>query len=126
LSSAKFEPNRIEVTERIGLDLMLPLAAILPLERHFRWAERIGRGTAVAKELADGLAALAQALLGTAKLSLKGKIPSKFKKQSVAVAVATAATLGAEQLEKLHADALARRDYLAAVLTGFRLALEEA
>ena len=40
LSSAKFEPNRIEVTERIGLDLVLPLAAMLPFERHIRWVEQ--------------------------------------------------------------------------------------
>ena len=52
LSSAKFEPNRIEVTERIGLDLVLPLAAMLPFERHIKWAEQkqigceSGRGVA--------------------------------------------------------------------------------
>ncbi len=126
LSSAKFEPNRIEVTERIGLDLVLPLAAMLPFERHVRWAERMERGTAVAKELVNGLAAVAETLLGKAKLDPKRVIPSKFKRQGVAVVVVTAATLGVEQLRKMNADALARRDYLAAVLTGFRLALDDA
>lgn len=125
LSSAKFEPNRIEVTERIGLDLVLPLAAMLPFERHVRWAARMERGTAVAKELVNGLAAVAETLLGKAKLDPKRVIP-KFKKQGVALVVVTAATLGVEQLRKMNADALARRDYLAAVLTGFRLALDDA
>lgn len=126
LSSAKFEPNRIEVSERIGLDLVLPLAAILPFERHVRWAERAERGTAVAKELVNGLAALAEALLGKGKFNAKWRIATKVKRQSVAAVVLTAATLGVDQLKKLNADALARRDYVAAVLTGFRLDLDDA
>ena len=44
LSSAKFEANRIEVTERVGLDLILPLAAMLPFERHIRWVEEMRLG----------------------------------------------------------------------------------
>ncbi|MGB3054840.1 MAG: hypothetical protein WBB52_08325 [Acidimicrobiales bacterium] len=39
LSSAKFEPNQIEVSERIGLDLFL-LRPCWPLERHVKWAEK--------------------------------------------------------------------------------------
>ena len=56
LSSAKFEPNRIEVTERIGLDLILPLAAMLPLERHIRWAQQKQIPAKVAEELLGGAA----------------------------------------------------------------------
>ena len=75
LSSAKFEPNRIEVTERIGLDLILPLAAMLPFERHIRWAERKQLPAKVAEELLDGAGALAAALIGTAKFAgLKGRL----------------------------------------------------
>ncbi len=33
LSSARFEPDKIEVTERVGLDLILPVSFMLPLER---------------------------------------------------------------------------------------------
>src|SRR5699024_68106 len=33
LSSAKFTPGRIDVSDRIGVDLLLPLAAALPFER---------------------------------------------------------------------------------------------
>lgn len=33
LSSAKFGADKIEVTERVGLELILPLAAILPFQR---------------------------------------------------------------------------------------------
>ena len=40
LSSAKFEPGTIEVSERVGLDLLLPVASMLPLERLAQWAAR--------------------------------------------------------------------------------------
>src|SRR5699024_12370658 len=39
LSSAKFEAERIDVGPRIGLELRLPLASVLPFERHVRWAQ---------------------------------------------------------------------------------------
>lgn len=44
LSAAKFEPGKIDLTEHVGVDLMLPLAAVLPLERFVRWAEKLKRG----------------------------------------------------------------------------------
>lgn len=37
LSSARFQPERIEVGQRVGLDLILPFAAILPLEKIAWW-----------------------------------------------------------------------------------------
>ena len=52
LSSAKFEPGKIEVTERIGLDLILPMAAMLPFERHVRWARGDAAPGKVARESA--------------------------------------------------------------------------
>ena len=60
LSSAKFEPNRIEVAERIGLDLILPIAAILPFQRHIRWADRKQLPPKVAEALLTGTEALAE------------------------------------------------------------------
>src|ERR1700733_6480975 len=38
LSSARFELGKIEVTERVGLDLILPVATMLPFERLAQWA----------------------------------------------------------------------------------------
>jgi len=54
-SSAKFEPSKIDVTERKGLDLVLPLASVLPLERHVKWATRTQLPAKVASELLEGL-----------------------------------------------------------------------
>lgn len=37
LSSARFEPGRIRVDERVGVDLIAPVACTLPLERAAQW-----------------------------------------------------------------------------------------
>ena len=54
LSSAKFDADKIEVTERVGLDLILPLAAMLPFERHVRWAQAKQIPGKVAENLLGG------------------------------------------------------------------------
>lgn len=127
LSSAKFEPNKINVTERVGLDLVLPLAAMLPFERHIRWVEKQQVAAKVADELLAGAAAIAVSLLGKGKLFGPGGLVAKFVgKHGGKAAILLASQLAVEQLKKLHADALAKQDYLAAVLTSFRLDLDNA
>lgn len=132
LSSAKFEPDRIEVTERVGVDLMLPLAAMLPLERHVAWRDQKKAVGAVADELVEGLGPLAAAVLGAAGKFLKNK---KFKGAGALAAllalgggkaIAAAAGLAGEKLKAKNAEALAQQDYMAAVLTGYRMDLEQA
>lgn len=131
LSSAKFEPNKIEVTERIGLDLLLPIAAMLPLERHAQWAERKQVGAKVLENLLGGVGTIAEALVG--KSTAKGLLNIKKLKdikglagsQLAAGTLFLAANLGTEQLKKMNADALTKRDHLVAVLSRFRLDLHE-
>jgi hypothetical protein len=126
LSSAKFEPNKIEVTERIGLDLILPLAAMLPFERHIKWAERKQIPAKVAEELLDGVRALAAALNGETKLAgLKGRLVALVGHDGVNAAMIAAAKLGGDQLKKMNSEARAKKDYMAAVLTRFGLDLDE-
>ncbi len=126
LSSAKFEPNRIEVTERVGLDLVLPLAAMLPFERHIRWVEQMQIGAKVVEELLGGAGALAAALIGKAKFAgFKGRLVALVGRQAVNAAMSAASKLGGDQLRKMYSEALAKQDYMAAALTGFRLDLDE-
>ncbi len=128
LSSARFEPNRIEVTDRIGLDLILPMAAMLPFERHIKWADRKQMPAKLAAELLDGAGVVAVALLSkTKKFSGLMKVLEAWGigREEVDSAMRAAAQLSGEQLRKLNADALAKRDYLAVVLTRFRLDLED-
>lgn len=128
LSSAKFEPNRIEVSERIGVDLVLPMAAMLPFERHITWADRKQVPVKVTAELLDGAGVLAVALIGKTKRF--GALLSALERfgigrEQVDAAMRYAAKVSGDQLRDLNAAAVARRDYLAAVLTRFSLDLED-
>ncbi len=124
LSSAKFEPNRIEVTERIGLDLVLPLAAMLPFERHIKWVEQKQIGAKVVEELLGGAGALAAALIGKAKFAgTKSRLLALVGRGAVNAAMSAAFKLR-DQLTKMNSEALAKQDCMAAVLTRFRLDLD--
>lgn len=126
ISSAKFEPGRIEVTKRIGLELILPLAALLPFERHVRWAQlKLLPGRVGEKLVTKGAVPLmVAALLGT-KSKRAGKIGLVLSLLNPDV-VNDAANLAGDKLRALNADALARRDYLKATLTQFKIDLEKA
>ena len=127
LSSAKFEANKIEVTERIGLDLILPLAAMLPFERHIRWVETKQLGAKVVEELLGGASALAAALIGKVKFAgPKGLLLGLVGPRVVSAAIDAASKLAGDTLKEKYADALAKKDYMAAALTGFRLDMERA
>jgi hypothetical protein len=122
LSSAKFEPNRIEVAERIGLDLVLPLAAMLPFERHMRWVGQKQLAARVVEDLLGGAEALATALIGKAKFAgPKGFIAGLVGRESMSAAV----NFGADQLRKMNAEALAKHEYMKAVLTRFIMDLDD-
>lgn len=122
LSSAKFEPNSIKVADRIGLDLILPVAAMLPFERHVQWVRKRQIGAKVAEELLEGAGALAAVVIGKAKFAgPKGIVAAFLGTKGANVA----ADLGVEQLKKINSAALAKHDYMAAVLTRFGLDLED-
>jgi hypothetical protein len=138
LSSARFETNKIEVTQRVGLDLILPLAAILPFERHVRWIKQKKAGAKVAEDLLDGAGALATALLGMAggRIGRLGGLVGKFDarvgklmavlgSEQVSTLVNSAAQLAGDKLKERNAEALSKHDYLAAVLTGYQMDLEK-
>jgi hypothetical protein len=124
ISSAKFEPNRIEVTERIGLDLILPVAAMLPLQRLIKWAERKQIPAKAAERLLGGVAALAAALISRSKL-VRERLEKWIGREAVDKAVREIANLTVEQLTKMNLEARARQDYMAEVLTRFGMDLDE-
>lgn len=126
LSSAKFGADSIDVTERVGLDLILPLAAMLPFERHIRWVEEKQIGARVVAELLSGAGALAAALIGKAKFKGRlGFVVGLIGREAVDAAMRSAAKLAGDKLSQRHQDALAKHDYMAVALSGFRLALDE-
>lgn len=127
LSSARFEDGRIEVSERVGLDYLLPLSAMLPFERHVRWVEEKRAGAKVVEDLVAGLGPLAVALIGKAKFAGPiGKVLALLNKDGVNKAITVAAQLVGSRLVQMNADAMAKHDHMAAVLSRFRLDLDEA
>lgn len=134
LSSAKFElsvagagPVEIDVTKRLGLDLILPVASLLPLERRVQWMEKVQIPMNVLESLADGAEAMAAVLIGgridkiIAKLPRVGPLVSKAAIPTVLAAV----KMSQDKLEQVNAEARANHDYLTATLTQFKLELDQ-
>lgn len=124
LSSAKFEPGKIEVTERVGLDLILPVATMLPLERVAQWADKFDIPLRALRGLVDNADAMASVLMGAARFLNNVPGVGRLLAPVVALALPEAVRLGTARLEEIHAQALANKDYLTATLTQFRLDLD--
>jgi hypothetical protein len=102
--------------------MVLPLAAVLPFERHVRWAQTQQIPAKVAANLMRGAAPLATTLIGY-KAKLPGRIGDRLLRTLNSNLINEAAKLAADKLTEINAQALARHDYLTATLTQFRLDL---
>lgn len=128
LSSARFEPGKIEVAERVGLDLLLPIASLLPLERLVQWSERFDIPRKWLDRLADNADALATALAGASAINIAlNKVPKigSVLGKVVLPTLAAALKLGLPKIKAANAEARANKDHLTTVLTQFRLDLEQ-
>jgi hypothetical protein len=137
LSSAKFElspagpePLEIDVTKRVGLDLILPVASLLPLERRVQWQEKMQIPMKVLDSLADGAETLATVLVGGKSFgvdTIVARIPKVGRLAStVAIPVLTEAVkLAGSQLREINDQARENHDYLTAMLTQFKLDLDQ-
>ena len=132
LSSAKFNAGKIEVTNRVGLELILPLAAMLPFERHARWVQRMQTRGKVYGHLVAGAGTMAVALGGAGALA--SKLAKGDNKVLNAIGLVLThfgstlddvAELGAEKLKEANDDAVANKEYLRATLTGFQMDLDK-
>ena len=133
LSSAKFEPGKIEVTERVGLDLILPLAAMLPFDRHVRWAKGMTDRGKVYEHLVAGGVSMAAALggLGALATKLAGKDNKLLTSLGLILthfgsAIEDLAKMGGDKLTAANRDAVSKHENLRSTLTGFQLKLDEA
>lgn len=132
LSSAKFERKPggeqtvgIDLTHRIGLDLILPVASILPLQRRVQWHQKFDISVRVLKSLADGAELLAAGLAG-GKFAPIEKLLARMPKADKALPIlATAAQLAGPKLKEMHEQARAQNDFLRATLTQFKRDLEQ-
>jgi hypothetical protein len=136
LSSARFTPGRIAVRERIGVDVLLPLAAMLPFERHVTWARRQEIPAKVARELVDHAGTIGTGAMALAVFGARHRLPGRLGALTGILAavvpmlskdvVQDAASLAGEKLQVVHTRALEKKQHLSAILTGFKIELERA
>lgn len=133
LSSAKFTDDKIELNKRVGVELILPLAAVLPFERHARWSKTIHDGGKVMESLIGNATNMSGAAAMAATLLNKVKLPGPLGLAQNALTVAfssglleEAANIAGEQLKRINSAAVAKHDYLTATLTKFRMDLNKA
>lgn len=124
LSSAEFSSGTIEVGKRIGMELIQPLAAMLPFERHTKWAQAKKLPAKVVENLLGGADMLAAALIGR-----KGGLPGPIGHLINLIgsnAVQDAAHLAHAKVRAMNTEAVAKQEHLAATLTRYRMNLDQA
>lgn len=125
-SSAKFEANRIEVSKRVGLGLVLPLASVFAFKRYLRWAQAGDIGRKVAIELVKS-AELVAIGLGIFSGIIAKFLGSKHRAaraialilEAVGPSIADAAKQLEARIVELDSHARAKRDGISAMLAGF-------
>lgn len=122
LSSAKFEPNKIEVEERVGVNLILPIASVLPFERQLKWAQAKNVSRKLALQFVIGAGAVAAAIAGKSA----PKLGAKVLVLGVAIqAIKSAIDFAGKVLAQSNADAERRNDFVSMILTQFKKKLDE-
>jgi histone H3/H4 len=131
ISSAKFSTDAIEVTQRVGVDLILPMAAVLPFERHVRWAQAEKVSKKVALELMGAAEVLASALgaasgLVALLMGRKNKVAGAvgLALSRLAPSLEDAIKSAGVKLDAADAAAATKQQNLAATLGGFRKDLD--
>jgi hypothetical protein len=129
LSSAGPEPVEIDVTKRVGVDLILPVASLLPLERRVQWQEKMMIPMGVLDSLADGAESMATVLIGAQALrvdKLVAKIPrvGPLVSKAAIPALIAASKMAESQLREINEQARQSHDNLTATLTQFKLDLD--
>jgi hypothetical protein len=115
LSSAKFEHSgKIDITQRCGLDLILPLALILPCERHLRW-KKIGNTTGeVFEKLLRPIKDMSRLLTYSPVFNNTFRLIDDL------------VSFSREKLIEINEKATKEKDYISAILANFRLKLLDA
>lgn len=129
LSSAQFAPGKIEVAKRVGVELILPMSAMLPFERHLKWSKFKQLPTKVAENLVKGVWDIAKVFVWVSKVKLPGPLGAAVNLVSGLLArgvLDDVINIGVDRLKQINAEALAKHDYLTATLAGYRLAMIKA
>jgi len=134
LSSAKFElsadgpePVEIDVTKRVGVDLILPVASLLPLEHLVQWQEKIQIPIKVLDSLAaDGTVTKLTGLAAGSVSKAIVKVPKVGALvTAAAISLIAVAKMSQPKLRQINEQAKEKHDYLTATLTQFKLDLDQ-
>ncbi|HJC61093.1 MAG TPA: ATP/GTP-binding protein [Candidatus Dietzia intestinigallinarum] len=124
LSSAKFEPGKIVMTQRKGVDLILPIASVLPLERYARWANNFKIPGRVLEVMLRGAGpVLTGFLLRSSGRNKPAKFVAKFVGTEV---VAEIAVVAADKLKEFNERSRAKGDAVGMTLSQFKMDLDAA
>ena len=125
LSSAKFEPKKIEVEERVGVDLILPIASVLPFERQLKWAQAKTTSRKVALNLVMGAGVVAGAIAGKRMLRLP-KVGTALLLVGGGIEILKSVfSMAGDKLAKANAEAEDRQDFVSEILTQFKINLDK-
>ncbi|WP_047240067.1 TRAFAC clade GTPase domain-containing protein [Corynebacterium epidermidicanis] len=128
LSSAKFSLGSIDMSERKGIDVLLPLACVLPIQRHLWWHELKILPMNLAEKLLD--LELVKALVPVAIKALRiGKGTGKIKYLAAgafADLVEQMADQSFDSLARIQAEATEKREFLRALVADFTQRLNQA
>jgi hypothetical protein len=117
LSSAAFEPDNIDVTRRTGVDLLMPITAMLPFERFAKWANTRQRGAQVAEQLLKAVGPIV-GFLGTSKL-VKSNLVGAAVSMIGGGLGAKAISFASKKVAKVKDEAAAEREFTTRVLARF-------
>ena len=111
LSSAGPEPVEIDVTKRVGIDLILPVASLLPLERRVQWQEKMKIPMTVLDSMADNAETMAAVLIGRKGFGIQkvvAKLPKvgPFASKAIIPALIAAVKMAEPQLRQINEQAL--------------------
>ena len=126
ISSAKFKPESIEVEESFGVDLILPMASVLPLEQHVQWAKNGKLSRKLTLDLVGNAeivsAALTAATPVLAKLMKKNRATAwlALAFNQLVPQIETALQSANEHLRAVEQASATKRENLAATLQSFR------
>lgn len=123
LSSGRFDPDVIDLRKRIGLDLLFPIATMLPFQRYLRWDGQVEKLGKKAVRLAHNVSEMGKKL----DLALD-HLPAVPRWANSVVKVIgfgqLVAPLAESQFQKILDQAETKHQPLRAMLARFGLALE--
>lgn len=123
LSSARFEPDKIDLSARKGVDLILPVASVLPLERFARWARNLDIPGKVLEMMLRGAGPVLARFLLRSKGSRPLNIVARFVGTEV---IAEVAVTAADKLKDFNERSRAQGDAVGMTLSQFGLDLASA